>query len=251
MAENSWLDELLDETYRGKYADQGSETWEEMRVGRFTSSEWSKIMECGFRPMTPEELAARPKSGKGSKTTRVPDPTTMGEKGVSYVLQKVAETLTGKPKPQSFAYPIVYGRETEPEAVEHVEKVLGVECKPTGFHVYTDHAGGSPDRLIGDDDLLEIKCPFYSEHQISYLMLTDRFDLKREYPQYYWQVVTQLLFTGRKRAHFCTFDPRMKDDKYKLSHLILMADDLQDEFELATQALTGAVKLKLQYLNAL
>lgn len=140
------LDELLDASYAPKFVDQGSEEWEQLRAGRFTSSEIWKIMECGKRPMTKEELAARPKSGKGSSTTQVPDPSKMGAKGISYVNQKVAEVLTGQPKRPSYAYPLVYGKETEPEAVEFFEKKTGLICETIGFQTWGDHAG---EALIG------------------------------------------------------------------------------------------------------
>lgn len=245
------LDELLDITYAPKYQEQGSEQWENMRVGRFTSSEFWKLMECGYRPMTEAELKARPKEGKGSATKRVLDPSTMGEKGKTYIQQKVAEVLTGKAKPQSYAYPIVYGKELEPEAVEYFEKVTGMTCEQTGFQPYTDHAGGSPDRLIGEDEGLEIKCPWASENQISYMMLNDVFDLKRCHPDYYWQCITLMLFTSRKRWHFCTYDPRMINDKHKLTHLIIDADNVSEDTDLIATALKSAVKEKLEILNLL
>jgi hypothetical protein len=245
------LDELLDITYREKYLDQGSEQWENIRAGRFTSSEWWKLMECGKRLMTPEELAARPKTGKGSKTTQVPDPSLMSERGITYIRQKVSEVLTGKPKPSAYAYPLIYGKETEPDAVEYFEKVTGLICEETGFHPYTDHAGGSPDRLIGEKEGLEIKCPFQSENQVDYLMLTDFYDLKSLYPEYYWQCVTLLKFTGRELWHFVTYDPRMINDVHKMTHIQIPADKVKEDIDLIDMVLTSAVKEKLSLLNTL
>lgn len=245
------LDELLDATYQPKHIDQGSEAWEQIRCGRFTSSEIWKIMECGKREMTKAELEARPKKGTGSKTTLVPDPSKMSEKGMTYIYQKVAEVFTGRPKPASYAYPLVYGKETEPEAVEFYEKKFGIETEKVGFQPFTDHAGGSPDRLIGDKGGLEIKCPFSSENQVEYLMMTDRFDLKVNNPDYYWQVVTLLMFTGREWWDIGFFDPRMKDDRHKLHVLRILASEVQDEFDFASQALTGAVKMKLEIIQSL
>lgn len=43
------------------------------RSGNFTSSEIYNLVAMGKRPMTEEELAARPKKGKGSSTTQVDD----------------------------------------------------------------------------------------------------------------------------------------------------------------------------------
>lgn len=244
------MNQLLTEA-RVILAEQGSDEWEQIRCGRFTSSEWWKLMECGKRPMTKEELAARPKKGKGSSTTQVPDPSTMGEKGKTYINQKVAETLTGLPKRSSYAFPLVYGKDTEPLAVVAFEEKFGVVCDPAGFQSYTDHAGGSPDRYISTDQGLEVKCPEDSTNQVDYLMLTDRHDLKRHYPAFYWQCVTLLLFTGRDLWHFCTFDPRMINPKHRLTHIEIFAKDVQEDFDNTHLALEAAVKEKLQILQIL
>lgn len=248
--DDNLLDEFLDASYKAKYTDQGSDEWEKLRVGRFTSSEFHKLMECGFRQMTAQELAARPKSGKGSKTTRVPDPKTMGKAGVTYIRQKVWETLTGQIKSTSYAYPIVYGKEMEDEAVSFFETMTGIETIRTGFQPWTDHAGGSPDRFIGDNEGLEIKCPF-SDEQIDYLLLTDHWDLKANYPAYYWQCVTLLLFTGRERWRFCTYDPRIKEDKLKMTHLVIDRNKVQEDLDLIPVVLASAVEEKLKLIQAI
>lgn len=245
------MDDLLDPGQATKYVDQGSEAWEQIRAGRFTSSEMWKIMECGKRPMTPEELKARPKKGKGSATTQVPDPAKMGDRGLTYINQKVAEVLTGQPKRSSYAYPLVYGKETEPEAVEHFQKVTGLECEEIGFQAWGEHAGGSPDRIIGGSEGLEVKCPYESENQIDYLLLNDVYDLKRNYPAFYWQVVSLMLFTDKKRWHFCTYDPRMILDKHKMTHIIVEYKQVSEDMDSIASALEIAIKLKLEMLNRL
>jgi hypothetical protein len=245
------LDDLLDERQASKYLDQGSENWEQIRAGRFTSSEIWKIMEFGYRPMNENELAARPKTGKGSKTTRVIDVSKMGLKGLTYINQKVAEVMTGQPKPSSYAYPLVYGKETEPLAVAFFEMQTGLITEETGFQPWGDHAGGSPDRLIGEDAGLEVKCPFYSENQIDYLLLNDRFDLKANYPEYYWQIVSLMLFCDRKTWHFCTFDPRMIEDKHKLTHMVIKWEEVEEDIDTLVTAIETAVRLKLEMLHRL
>lgn len=245
----SFLDEIISEETAFKHVMQGSPEWDALRVGRFTSSEWFKLMECGKRSMTPEELKARPKSGKGSKTTLVPDPSQMSDRGMNYIHQKVWETLTGQNMEQSYAYPLVYGKEMEPVAVQFYESKYGVETEVVGFHKFTDHAGGSPDRFVGDEGL-EVKCPS-SDEQVNYLMMTDHYDLKRNYPNHYWQCVSLMLFTNRKRWNFCTFDPRMMDEKHKLSHLVIEWDKVEEDIDACVKALEGAVKIKLEILAAL
>ena len=252
----SFLDQMIDENPSTKYMPQGSEAWEQFRAGRFTSSEIWKIMEFGTRDMTPEELAMRPKSGPGSRTTKVPDPTKMNVRGQSYIYQKVAEVLTGRPKPSTYAYPLVYGKETEPFAADYFAKYIGCELQEIGFQCFGDHAGGSPDRIFEKDGNkmgLEIKCPFMSENQIQYLLLKEPADLKKNYPEYYWQCVSLMLFCDCNVWHFMTYDPRFQDSKYMMSHLIL--DDSNPEIKLdqsrVITAIEAAVKMKLEILDNL
>ena len=63
-------------------------------------------------------------------------------------------------------------------------------------------AGASPDGLIGDDGLLEIKCPNPATH-IDYLRLP-----VGECPKaYFWQVQGQMLATGRAWCDFVSYHP--------------------------------------------
>jgi hypothetical protein len=204
----------------------------------------------GSREMTNEEKKARPKSGKGSSTTKIYLKDVLGDGAITYVKQKVAETLTGKLKPSAYAYPLVYGKETESEAVEYFERKTGLKCEEMGFCPYTDHAGGSPDRDIPEDDsFLEVKCPWQSENQIDYLMLTDHYDLKRMHPEYYWQVQSNLVFTGRSKARFIIYDPRFKDKKLKMQHLIIPKVD--EDHDLIRLKIELAVKEKLSMIKTL
>lgn len=245
-----FLDDVINPETASRQIMQGSDEWDTVRLTRFTSSEWHKLMDCGKREMTPEELAARPKKGKGSQTKFVPDPSKMSDKGLKYIRQKVWETMTGKTLPGAYAFPLVYGKETEPEAVEFYERTFGVQTEIVGFQVFGDHAGGSPDRLIGEDEGLEIKCPS-SDEQVDYLLMSDHYDLKRNYPEYYWQCVSLMLFTNRKTWHFCTYDPRMVQDKHKLTHIVIEWDKVDEDIDAVGEALKGAVKEKLQLLQTL
>lgn len=231
--------------------NQNSDHWQDVRVGRFTSSQIYRLMFHGYREMTREEKKERPKTGKGSKVTRVIDTSQLGTEAESYIMEKVSEVLTGLPQQQSYAYPLVYGKDMEPNAVAYFEHVTGLETKSVGFVQFSDHAGGSPDRLIGEDQGLEVKCPHNPTNQLNYLMLTDRFDLKRLYPEYYWQVVSLLLFTNRKKWHFVTYDPRFILDKHKMVHITIESKDVQDDFDLIIKKLELAVENKLKLIKIL
>ena len=82
-----------------------------------------------------------------------------------------------------------------------------------GFCVIEGVAGASPDGLVGDDGLLEFKCPMAGKH-LTYLF-------RDEVPKdYVLQVQGQLWVTGRKWCDFVSYCPglpifvkRMTPDK--------------------------------------
>jgi hypothetical protein len=176
---DNFFTDLLDKNTATRHIEQGSEEWDRIRCGRFTSSEIYLLMDSGKREMTPEELKARPKSGTGSSAKLTADHSKFSAAGETYINRKVAETLTGRIQESSYAFPFVYGKDTEAEAAAYFENTLELETSEVGFQVFGDHAGGSPDRFVGEDAGLEIKCPYTSEKQIEYLMLNDVWDLRR------------------------------------------------------------------------
>lgn len=244
-----FLDDVINPNAATRHIEQGSEEWDRIRCGRFTASEIHCIMESGKRDMTPEELKARPKSGIGSATKQTVDHSKLAPSATTYIYTKVAETLTGKIQNSSYAFPLVYGKELEGEAAEYFQKVTGLETEIVGFQCFGDHAGGSPDRFVGDEEGLEIKCPYTSKEQVKYLMLTDRFDLKRMYPEHYWQVMANLLFSGKKKWHFITYDPRFILEQHKMTHLEI--EPVDEDFNLIILKLELAVEEKLKLLKLL
>ena len=65
-------------------------------------------------------------------------------------------------------------------------------------------AGASPDGLVGDDGLLEIKCPFEADIHVEYLRAQALPD------KYKPQVMGQLWITGREWCDFLSYHERMK-----------------------------------------
>jgi hypothetical protein len=229
-------------------SEQGSDRWFDIRIGRFTSSEFYKLIQPGKRLMTEEELKARPKSGPGCKTTTTDDNSRLSEGGETYIYQKVSEVLTGQPRAEVYSFATSWGQDWEPVAAEHYEKVYGVKTEPISFVPWGDHFGGSPDRIVGDE-LIEIKCPHEPANQVKYLMYTDANDLKMNHADYYWQIMCNLLWTGKKAANFVTFDPRFKDDKHKMSHIKIYPDP--KAFDKIIERGKVAVTMKLQMLQTL
>lgn len=233
-----------------KHIRQGSEAWDQIRCGRFTSSEMHKLLAPTKRDMTEQELKDRPKKGPGSGVKLIYSDEGLSDTALTYIKQKVAETLTGHIKSAPYAQALGYGIELEAEAVEWFVKITGFQCEEIGFCVYTDHAGGSPDRDIPEQDaILEIKCPFHSENQVDYILLTDHHDLKRMHPEYYWQIQSNILFANRKKGWFASFDPRFKEDKLKMNPIEVPA--IEKDQELILKKIPLAVKEKLELIKTL
>lgn len=244
-----FFDSITNERTALTWIDQNSEEWDKVRIGRFTASEIHRLMEPSKREMTEAELRARPKEGKGSATKFAYDYSKLSDAAMTYVSEKVAEVLTGQPKSQGYAFPLVWGAEHEEEAAQFFTQKTGLETEKVGFFKYTDHAGGSPDRLVGTDAILEIKCPYEPVNQINYLLLTDHFDVRRNYFPYWVQCQANMLFTDSKLCHFVTFDPRMTDDKHKLAHIEIPADEAFQD--LIIKQITLATKEKLKLIQLL
>lgn len=244
-----FLDSLLDERTASNWISQNSPEWDQVRLGRFTASEMHRLMGASKREMTEEEKKARPKSGPGSATKLISDYSKLSEAALTYVNEKVAEVLTGFPKAQGYAFPLTWGNENEPVAAEYFEQQTGLICEPCGFFTYTEHAGGSPDRLLSDGSILEIKCPFNSGEQVKYLLLTDHYDVRREHFDYWCQCQTNMMVTDTKVCHFVTFDPRMKLEKQKMQHIEIPAD--AEFHDLIRNQIALAVKEKLALISLL
>jgi predicted phage-related endonuclease len=84
------------------------------------------------------------------------------------------------------------GTETEPLARSAYEVETGQMVTECGFimHPELDRFGASPDALVGDDGLLEIKCPNTSTH-------IDFIRSRKPAGQYIWQMQAQMACTGR------------------------------------------------------
>ncbi|MBK7381656.1 MAG: YqaJ viral recombinase family protein [Ignavibacteriales bacterium] len=153
--------------------EQNSDEWLSLRRGKFTAS--------SFKDLFMKE-------------------TTQGYQDAIYKV--IFERLTGE-SPESFTSDWMQrGHELEQEAREWYELETYNKVHNGGFFEYNDWTGASPDGLVGNNGLVEIKCPKYST-MIDYL-------LKKELPKiYYYQVHGQLLVTDRKWCDFVAYHPAL------------------------------------------
>lgn len=157
---------------------QGGDEWKRLRAGLPTASEFDKIVTTTGKPSTQYD---------------------------AYINKLLAEIITGKPVDtfEGNAH-TERGNELEPAAVAFYELQRDVEAVKVGF-VTNDEGtyGCSPDRLLGDDGLLEVKCPAPHTH-VGYL-LNPNVDRK-----YYPQLQGQLLVTGRQWVDIISYHPEIQ-----------------------------------------
>ena len=122
----------------------------------------------------------------------------------NYMAQLVCERLTGQ-KGESFTNAAMqHGTDTEPLARLSYEVAQNVLVDEVGFvpHPSIEMAGASPDGLVNDDGLLEIKCPNTATHIETLLSQTVP-------GKYNTQMQFQMACTGRKWCDFVSFDNRL------------------------------------------
>jgi putative phage-type endonuclease len=161
--------------------EQGSAEWFAQRLGKLTASRLADAL-------------AKTKSGYSASRA-------------NYIAQLVAERLTGVPAESYTNAAMQHGIDTEPLARAAYEFHTDNTVEPAGFidHPVIEMTGASPDGLVGDDGLVEIKCPNTATH-IETL-------LGGSVPgKYRLQMTWQLACTGRQWCDFVSFDPRMPEN---------------------------------------
>jgi len=149
---------------------------------------------------TPEWLALRAGKITGSK---VADMMAEGA-GITrdkYRVQLAIERMTGTPVQSGYKSAAMQkGNDDEPLARDYYSFLNDVDVEQIGFvlHPRLHNAGASPDGLIGNDGLIEIKCPNINTH-IGYL-------LSKKIPgNYQHQINWQLACTGRQWCDFMSY----------------------------------------------
>ena len=121
--------------------EQGTPEWQLVRIGIPTASRFDVLI-------TAKKL--EPADGAGMRT---------------YLCEKLAERLLGKPIETGSSGYMVRGSAMESQAREWYQFTRDVEVTQAGFVALDDgSAGGSPDGYVGDDGIIEIKTYSVTHH---------------------------------------------------------------------------------------
>lgn len=174
---------------------QNTDEWMALRVGKATASQFGIIMA---------------NEGKA-----------FGDPAKRYALQIALERLTGNKAEYSFSNDhMERGHEQEPIARILYEDERFVDVANGGFFDCGEH-GDSPDGLVGDDGVLEIKSVIASTHYAT--LKRGSFD-----PAYRWQLIGHIDCTGRDWVDFASYCSDFPEEKQLIVHRI-NRDDCADE----------------------
>ncbi len=159
---------------------QGSPEWKAARAGKVTASRVADVV-------------ARTKTGWGASRA-------------NYMAELIAERLTGVAAEGYTNAAMQWGTDHEPDARAAYEFRRDVEVAQVGFvpHPTIAGAGASPDGLVGDLGLVEIKCPNTATH-------IDTLIGQAIPAKYVTQMQWQMACTGRAWCDFVSFDPRLPE----------------------------------------
>lgn len=198
--------------------EQRTPEWCEARLGRVTASRVADMM-------------ARTKTGYGASRA-------------NYMAELICERLTGKQAERFSSAAMAWGTETEPQARAMFTLTTGLSVEKTGFALHPEIAdlGASPDGLIGDDGMVEIKAPNTATHIETLLSET--------VPQkYVLQMQTQMACTGRSWCDFVSFDPRLPDEMQLFIHRVDRDEELIAEIEREARAFLAEIETKMSALR--
>lgn len=199
---------------------QGSVEWFTLRAGKVTASRVADVV-------------AKTKTGWGASRA-------------NYMAELIAERLTGEAAERFSNAAMQWGTDHEPDARAAYEFFRDATVTEIGFveHPSIAMTGASPDGLVGDDGLVEIKCPNTATHLETLLSQTVP-------AKYVTQMLWQMACTGRKWCDFVSYDPRLPESMSLFVKRIDRDDKRIAELETDISAFLAETASKLAQLNSI
>jgi len=187
--------------------EQGTDEWHALRCGKFTATKIAKLF-----------------MGKSTK-------------GYNDIISRVAyERLTGK-TPDSYSNSSMErGIELEPEAIRAYELETFNRVKRVGFVELSRDVGCSPDGLINEHGMIQVKCPLYNtliNYHVSGVIDKD----------YIIQMQAEMYVTGRQWNIFYAWHPDLRPFQKKILRDPDMIKQIKAEIDLALVAVNERIKL--------
>jgi putative phage-type endonuclease len=181
--------------------EQGSEEWLKLRLGKFGGTDAQAVAT----------------NGKGLETL---------------CFEKVGEIITGRLKEQYKNEDMQRGNELEKTARLAYEMETSNIVTKVGYIELNEFIGVSPDGLVGEDGMIEIKCP--CDAVFVRFLYDKKIDTKYE-----WQMQHQMFVSGRKWVDYVLFN----DNLNKIEVNRVERDEAKiEKLRIGTEA--GVLKIK-------
>lgn len=155
----------------------------------------------------------------------------------NYMAELLIERLTGESPARFESDAMRWGTETEPLAITEYEMARAATVQPAPFvpHPSLAMSGASPDGYVGDEGLIEVKCPNSATHLATLKgAAVDR--------KYLLQMQWQMACTGRAWCDFVSYDPRFPQHLRLHVQRIPRDPALTSEIEAAVAAFLAELK---------
>ena len=197
--------------------EQGSDEWLQARAGMITASKIKDIV-------------------AGNNTT--------GYK--SMIADLVAERMSGKPVSGFSNGYMDRGNELEPDARREYETQNFVQVEQVGFviHPELDYCGCSPDGLVGDDGMVQIKC-HKSHIHLNYI---ENGTVPKAYVR---QIQWEMFVTDRQWSDFVSYAPQFPEPHNLWVKRIERDDELIKEILEEVKQAHELINKTIEKLNSL
>jgi hypothetical protein len=201
-------------------APQGSPEWRQERCGKATASRIADVI-------------ARTRSGWAAARD-------------NYAADLVVERLTNTPIEGFKSAAMLQGTQREPEARAMFELHTGLAVEPVGFvqHPTLAWSGASPDGLIGDFAVFEVKCPEPKQHIETLLGAP----IGRTYT---CQIQWVLEVTRRTVGYWCSYNPIFPPAMQLVIRKVHWGGDEAEELREEVPIFLAEVNVKLARLLAM
>ena len=197
--------------------EQNTDAWLELRIGKATASKFGTFMA---------------NEGKA-----------FGDPAKDYALQIALEISTGRKAEFGFSNDHTErGHEQEPIARMLYEEENFVTVTNGGFFDWIEY-GDSPDGLVGNDGIIEIKSVIAKTHYAT--LRRGNFD-----PAYKWQLIGHLDCTGRKWVDFVSYCSDFPNEKQLITHR-LYREQCDDEITRLRERRSEFLKLVQEIKNSI
>lgn len=199
--------------------DQRSPEWFAARLGKVTASKIADVM-------------GKTKTGYGAGRA-------------NYAAQLLCERMTGTVAEGYSNAAMQWGTDCEPRARAAYEFTTGLTVAEIGFvdHPTVGSSGASPDGLVGDAGLIEIKCPNTATHFAT--LEGGAIDRK-----YLLQMQWQMACTARQWCDFASYDPRVPIEMQLHIERVQRDDTLIAEIEAEVAAFLTELDQREAHLRA-